>query len=70
MSKCIITIYGSESADVSVSFEAATVYEALAMKLDYLMQVGGLGTPAAITEQGPPTVKPKSSFLTNLKGGE
>jgi hypothetical protein len=68
MSKCTIMMW-TEDPKGTVAFEGATVSEALAMKAEYLLSVGGLGPPAATTEQGPPTVKP-SGFLTHLKGGE
>lgn len=66
MSKCTIMMW-TEDPKGTVAFEATTVDEALAMKLDYLMNVGGLGAAPADTEtKTPPTVKP-SGFLTNLK---
>ncbi len=67
MSKVTIVLHAQGGGKVKLTGD--TVTEALAMKAEYLLNVVGLGPPAATTEQGPPPSKP-SGFLTNLKGGE
>lgn len=68
MSKCIIDIFNE---DGRVTFEGATVSEALAMKAEYLLTVGlgGPVLPDVEPEPSPSTPKP-SGFLSRVKGGE
>lgn len=63
MSRCTINLYDGEGY---VSFEGATVSEALAMKAEYLLEMGGLGTSS---QSEPAVEKPVSGFLNKVRGG-
>ena len=67
MSRCSISFGVDEE---SITVEGSTVAEALAMKVEYLLNVGAEATDHDYGPGAPPATTPKASaFLSKVKGG-